>query len=238
MNWDELPVAARYAIVAAGFLLVVILIWQFLVAPLGPRAVRLQTEIDSAESQLRSMEGEIDSIPPATAGERQAWEATAEELYSRVGPEPELALLIETLVREADDQGIELYLTTAAPVTVGEAEAANRRERGQGPESRTLQVMADVDRTRYVPITARIYGDYGRIGRFVAGLSRLDWVLEIQSMTMERAFPEVLAEIGLRVYFQGAAGGDRESGQGRTIVPPTSSSGAGSSGAAGATGGR
>lgn len=234
-NWNELPLAARTAIVAAGFLLVVILVWQFFVAPLGPRAARLQSQIDSEEAQLRNMEREIEGIRPASSGERQAWEATARELASRVGPEPELALLIESLVREADSRGIELYLTTGSPVAVGAEQGARAgaRQAGQAPESRTLQVMNDVERTRYVPITARIYGDYEPIGRFVSGLSRLDWVLEIQSMTLERAFPEVLAEIGLRVYFRGPAASGERGGQQRSIVPPTSSGDAGSTGAGG-----
>lgn len=235
MSWSDLPYAARMGIVAGAFLLVVVLLWVLLIAPLGPELARLGRDIELAESQVADMRREISAVAPPTAAEQASWDATADELYRRLGPESELALLIEAMVRLSESQGVDLYLTTDTAVPVSAA--------GEDVEpSRAMRVLSDFDDAVFVPLSCRVYGDHEGIGRFVAGLSRLGWVIEIGGMTLERQFPDVAGSLRLRAYFRATSGQQtpaQPAGAGR-LVPPTqegASPGTTSSGGAGAGGG-
>lgn len=203
MNWSDLHPGARLAIMAAAFVVVVILVWVFLVAPLRASAANVATNIESAEGQLEQLERQIEAVPPASQAELTAWQNSRDALFGQLGPESELPLFIEALVRLSEAQGIDAFVEGADSAAFSQ---------GQLP-SQVAQVMGTIAGTRRVTLTVSTFGDYGAISRFVAQIGRLGWVTELGGVEMQRQFPEVMAQVSVIVYFRtGSAEGANNSG--------------------------
>ena len=201
MNWSQLSAGVRTAIAAVGCLLVLGLMWAFLVQPARARNVLAGREVATAEAQLESMDREIAAGSPVDDRERSSWQATQQELLVRLGPESELPLLIESLVRLAEAQGVDLFITSEGAQLVAAAAEANQR-RAQQPPSRSERVLAGIPGSGFVPLNCRIFGDYVPTSRFLSQLGRLGWVMEISSLKMLRSFPEVATDLQLLVFYR------------------------------------
>ncbi len=203
MNWSDLRPGARLAIMAATFVVVVVLVWVFVVAPLRASEARVAGNIASAEGQLEQMERQIEAVPPASPAELTAWQNSRDALLGQLGPESELPLFIEAIVRLSEAQGIDAFVD-------GEDSAAFSQ--GQLP-SQVAQVIGTIAGTRRVTLTITTFGDYAAISRFVAQIGRLGWVTELGGVEIERQFPEVMAQVSVIVYFRTeSAGGANNSG--------------------------
>ena len=203
MNWSDLQPRARAAILAAAFVVALVLLWSLFVSPMRARAAAARTDLATAESQLEQIEREIESIPPATDAERRAWQGSIDELQSRLGPEAELPLFIESLVRLGDAQQVDVFITSEEATAVGEE---------AGVPAAVRRVIGSIPGARFVPLKVRAYGDYAATGRFVSQIGRLGWVTDIAALSMTRNFPEVTTEMRLVVFFrpsdtEGEAGG-------------------------------
>ncbi len=196
MSWSDLQPQVRAAILGMAVLLLVILLWVWFVQPMRARESSATRDIEAAESQLDQMEREIESMPPAAPAERAAWQSSSDELLSRLGPESELTLMIESLVRLGEAEGVELFITSenAAPVAGA-----------GGPLAESARVIGAVPGARYVPLNCRLFGDFVVTSRFIAQVGRLGWVAEVAELEMQRAFPEVVTDLRLLVYFRPAA---------------------------------
>lgn len=202
MTWSDLHPNARVAILAAGFLLLILLLWSFVVAPLRAAEADTRTRITSAEAQLEQMERRIEAVPPASAEEQRAWQSSSDALLGQLGPESEMPLFIEALVRLAEAQGVDAFLT---------ADGASASEPSGNA---TEQVLGAVPGTRRIELSVQAYGDHAGISRFLSQIGRLGWVTEIAGADLARSFPEVSARIVVRVYFRAdsaiaASGGAR-----------------------------
>jgi Tfp pilus assembly protein PilO len=200
MNWSDLQPGVRALITVVGFLLAAVLLWVFVVAPLRSREADMSSQVTGAESRLEDMERQIESVPPASQAELSAWQTSRDALYGQLGPESELPLFVEALVRLSDAQGIDAFVSAADAVDVGGAGT------NQLP-SQVEQVIGTIPGARRVPLVVSAFGDYAAISSFVAQIGRLGWVTELSGVEMMRQFPEVNAEIGVVVYFR-ADGGD------------------------------
>ena len=209
MSWSDLEPQVRSAIVAVVVLIGLVLLWVYFVTPMRDRASAAQRDIEMSEAELESMEREIEGVPQATDAERSAWLSTEEELFSRLGPETELPLLIESLVRLAESSGVQMFITSEAAMAVANAD-------GFEPATQTERVLAPIPGVGYVPLNCRIYGDHDATGRLVAQISRLGWVTDIAGLEMRREFPELVSDLRLNVFFRPAdrAQGARAVGQG------------------------
>ena len=215
MNWSDLQPEVRAAILGMAVLFAAIVLWMWFVQPMRAREASASNEIEAAESQLDQMEREIGSIPPAAPAERAAWQGSSDELLSRLGPESELTLLIESLVRLGEAEGVELFITSENVAPVAGAGGA------AGAPADSARVIGAVPGASYVPLNCRLFGDFVATSRFVAQVGRLGWVAEIAGLDMQRAFPEVVTDLRLLVYFRpsandassgnGAPGGSRQS---------------------------
>lgn len=202
MSWSDLQPQVRAAILGVTVLFVALLLWQWFVQPMRARESTASTNIEAAESQLDQMEREIEGIPLATPAERAAWQSTNDELLNRLGPESELTLMIESLVRLGEAEGVELFITSeaTAPVTDG---AGN-----DGAPAESARVIGAVPGASYVPLNCRLFGDFAAMSRFVIQVGRLGWVAEVAGLQMQRAFPEVVTDLRLLVYFRPSASAD------------------------------
>lgn len=200
MNWSDLQPGVRLAILGVGFVLVALLLWVFVVSPLRASEASTRTQLVSAESQLEQLERQIEAIPPATDAERRAWQASADALRGQLGPESELPLFIEAVVRLSESQGLEAYVAAADSSAAG----------GRGADSPTQaeRVLGEIPGVWRIPLTVTAFGQYDDMGRFVAQLGRLGWVTEIAGVQMQRQFPEVVADIRVLVYFRAAGSAD------------------------------
>ena len=225
MSWSELDPRIRAAIALVAFLFLALLLWRFWVQPQRAGAAASAQQLEGVEAQLAGLTQQVSSVPPPTDAERAAWRATEDELYTRLGPQSELPLMIESLVRLADAQEIELFITTEDAAPVAANNAARQRlggPAGAGTSSQTERVLAAVAGSGYLPLNCRIYGDFASTSRFLSQISRLGWVIEIASITMERSFPEVVSDVELRVFFRPSA---------RSVDPGATGAGDGASGA-------
>jgi len=204
MNWSDLQPGVRVAIMAVGCLVIAMLVWIFLVAPLRASEADAGTQIAAAESQLEQMERQIEAVPPETQAELSAWQNSRDALFGQLGPESELPLFVEALVRLSEAQGIDAFVAAADAAMVG----ANDPQ-AQLP-SQTEQVIGAIPGARRVSLRVEAFGDYGAISRFVAQIGRLGWVTELASVEIQREFPEVAALIDVVVYFRAEGAGSPE----------------------------
>ena len=130
-----------------------------------------------------------------------AWQNSRDALLGQLGPEAELPLFIEALVRLSEAQRIDAFVNTAGGAAVGTAGS-----RGQMP-SQAEQVIGAISGTRRVALTVSAFGDYAAISRFVAQIGRLGWVTELGGVEMQRQFPEVMALVNVVVYFRADSAG-------------------------------
>lgn len=210
MNWSDLQPGVRVAIMAVGFAVAAVLVWIFVVAPLRASEVDGSRAITTAESQLEQMERQIEAVPPDNPAELSAWQNSRDALLGQLGPESELPLFIEALVRLSEAQGIDAFVDAAEASTVGVGAV-----QGQLP-SQAEQIIGAIPGARRVSLRVEAYGDYGAISRFVAQIGRLGWVTELGGVEMQREFPEVGARIGVVVYFRAEdAGSPAGAGQQR-----------------------
>lgn len=212
MRWSELTPQGRAAILAVVFVVIVFIAWTQVLSPLRTRAADVERDVTTAEQQLEQMEREIENVPPASEAERASWQESADELLARLAPESELPLLLESMMRLAESQGVEIFVTSESAATVGVAGG------GVGA-SQSEQVLAAVPGARYVPLNCRIYGDYAATGRFLAQVGRLGWVTAFAGVSMERQFPELATDARVIVFFRPDAtsqnGNGAETGQSR-----------------------
>lgn len=194
MRWSDLQPQVRAAILVGGFVIAVVLVWVLFVAPMREREARLRAEIASSEAQLGRMEREIESIPPAPAEEVAAWQASEDELLSRLGPESDLPLFIESVVRLAETEGLEIFLTSETAGTLGDP--------GAGGGSLSETVIGAVPGAQFVPLNVRLYGDYAATGRFISQVGLLGRVVEVAGLHQQRAFPELHTDMRLIVFFR------------------------------------
>ena len=215
MRWSELQPQVRAAILLAAFVFVALLIWSFFVSPMTARRADARTRLTQVETQLEAAEREVESIVPPSEAERAAWQSSLDELISRLGPESELPLLLESMTRLADAQGVEVFLTSGTSVRVDQAAAV------AGQAGLAQQVFAGVPGARSVVLNARSYGDYDAISRFLAQVGRLGWVVEIDEVLMERSFPEVVADARMIVFFRADTASSETAAAGRQAAPST-----------------
>lgn len=222
MSWSELSPQARAGLLVAIFVVLVLVLWTGLLSPLRGRAESSQRDIAIAEQQLEQMEREIEGIPPASDADRAAWQASEDELLARLAPESELPLVLESLTRLAESQGIEIYITSEATSTIpGNMDGAGQSE----------GVLAAVPGARYVPLRTRIYGDYAATSRFLAQAGRLGWVTAVAGVSMEREFPELVTDARLIVFFRpDAVAGNSAGTQSPAMAPGRVGQGGGSHG--------
>jgi len=173
MNWSDLQPGVRVAIMAVASAVVVVLMWVFVVAPLRASEASIASDVAGAESQLEQMERQIEAVPPESQAELTAWQNSRDALLGQLGPESELPLFVEALVRLSEAQGIDAFVETADAAAVG---AISRQ--GQRP-SQVEQVIGSVPGARRVSLSVAAFGDYAAISRFVAQIGRLGWVTEL-----------------------------------------------------------
>ncbi len=226
MNWSDLQPGVRVAIMTLAFVVVAVLVWVFVVAPLRASEANTSSQIASAESQLEQLERQIEAVPPASDAELTAWQSSRDALLGQLGPESELPLFVEALVRLSEAQGVDAFVETTDVTSVGAASG-----QGQLP-SQVEQVIGAIRGARRVSLRVDAFGDYGAISRFVAQIGRLGWVTELGAVEMQRAFPEVAAQIGVVVYFRaaGANGPDGGAQQRPAAGQPMGAQGGGSHG--------
>lgn len=205
MNWSDLQPPVRVAILAGVALVVLIVVWSLFVSPTLARQDTAERDLTTAEQQLEQLERQIESVPPASDTERAAWQSSRDEMMSRLGPESELPLLLESLARLADSQGVEIFITSGPPTAVG-SEPSGRRGFAEGP-SQADQVLGTVPGASYVPLNIRVYGDYEASSRFISQVGRLGWATALTGIVMARDFPEVTSDVGLNVFFRPSGDG-------------------------------
>ena len=215
MRWSELQPQVRAAILVAGFLFVAIVVWSYFVSPMIQGRSATQAQLAQIEAQLEAAEREVEGIVPPSAAEQSAWQGSQDELISRLGPESELPLLLESLTRLADAQNVEVFVTSGSSVRVDAATQAARAGLAQ-------QVFASVPGARSVSLNVRGYGAYDAISRFLSQVGRLGWVVAIDEVSMVREFPEVVADARLIVFFRSdTAGSDTAAAGSRQAAPVT-----------------
>jgi Tfp pilus assembly protein PilO len=213
MKWSELQPQVRAAIAVAVVVLAVVLIWSWFVSPMRARLASAQTNLTQAESQLETIEREVESVPPPSDAERQAWQESQDEMVSRLGPESELPLLLESLTRLSEAQGVELFITSESSQTL-----AGGSNAGAQP-TLAQRVLASIPDARTVGLECQMYGEYNAIGRFVSQVGRLGWMVEIADLAIERDFPEVSASTRLVVFFRSDAPSTPAAGDGQRPAP-------------------
>lgn len=201
MNWSDLQPGVRLAIMAVACVVVVVLVWTFVTTPLRASAANVVRDIASTEAQLEQIERQIEAVPPASQAELTAWQNSRDALLGQLGPEAELPLFIEALVRLSEAQRIDAFVDAAGGAAVGTAGS-----QGQMP-SQAEQVIGAISGTRRVALTVSAFGDYAAISRFVAQIGRLGWVTELGGVEMQRQFPEVMALVSVVVYFRADSAG-------------------------------
>lgn len=223
MNWSDVQPGVRVAIMAVVFAVVVVLVWVFAVAPLRANEADVASEIVAAEGRLEQMERQIEAVPPESQAELTAWQNSRDAILGQLGPESELPLFIEALVRLSEAQGIDVFVAAAA------ANAAVPRDQ---PPSQVEQVIGAIPGAQRVFLRVTAFGDYAAIGRFVAQIGRLGWVTELGGVEMQREFPEVAAQLDIVVYFRSADAADsgRDAPQRSGARQPMGAQGGGSHG--------
>ena len=198
MSWSDLQPQVRAAILGAAFILLLVFVWVWFVTPMRAGEAAARQDIVTAEAQLEQMEREIEGIAPATDGERAAWQSSQDALMSRLGPESEVPLLLESIVRLAESQGVDVFITSGASAAVG----LTQQGRGAPAPSPGQQTLATIPGAAYLTLSVKIFGDYESTSRFISQLGRLGWVTDISGITLTRSFPEVATAVGLVVFFR------------------------------------
>jgi len=226
MNWSDLQPGVRVAIMAIAIVVVSVLAWALVVAPLRASEARVASEMAAAEDSLEQFERQIEAVAPESPAELTAWQNSRDALYGQLGPESELPLFVEALVRLSEAQGIDAFVDTA-----GAAGVAASGGQAQMP-SQAEQVIGTIPGAKRVSLRVDAFGDYAAIGRFVAQIGRLGWVTELGDIEMKREFPEVSAQIGVVVYFRaaGAAGSGDAARERSGVGQPLGAQGGGSRG--------
>jgi Tfp pilus assembly protein PilO len=226
MTWSDLQPQARAAILAVACIAVLLLVWTLAVSPLRSHRANLAVQVDGTETQLEQMERQIEAVPPATQAELSAWQESRDTLLGQLGPESELPLFVEALVRLSEAQGVDAFVsaTDAIDVTPG----------GQGGvASQTEQVIGAIPGARRVPVMVSAFGDYAALGSFIAQIGRLGWVTELGGVEIQRTFPEVASKVVVIVYFRAdsaAGAGTSNARQGAGVGQPMGAQGGGSHG--------
>lgn len=228
MKWTDLQPQVRATILVALFVVAVVLLWVFFADPMRARLAGANAGIVAAESELEQIERQREQLErqfPGTsqdsAAERGEWLDSRDELLGRLGPESELPLLIESIVRLADAQGLEVFVTSEQIALVSGDEAA------QGATVGTDRVIGRVPGAQVVPLNCRILGDYAATSRFISQVGQLGWVIEVDGLHMARSFPEVVTDLRLLIFFRpSTTGNGSDSGQVPGAGPGGSSVGA------------
>jgi len=194
-----LPFVVAGVIILAGYF--------WFIQPKVTEYLRMRTDITAAETQVRTLQGQVSRGQTATSPD----EAAALRLFEeRVSADDRVAETVELLARLALDSGPKgsikgLQIQTGPsgqfPASANQP-ARSPGDAGDGPDPRFGLFPVTLT---YTPVTVSFDGSYDAIQRFAWRLRDLPTMIEIRSMELVRGLPLMKMAVSVFVYQRGAA---------------------------------
>ena len=189
------PVAGLAALLLLGF-------WGFKIRTVQ----RLRSEIVQVEGKLSKGQEMWRSSPPLSPGERGELQKAQERLLRALPKEKDVPSVLQDISRVAQDYNLSnLSLTTI------ETAAASSPPAPGGGASQAVVVQPAPAASPAAPgsggpidsfnIKLTFAGDYREIAPFLEALQGIPRLVTIQSLQLQRALPQVVAEVVVNAYY-------------------------------------
>lgn len=191
------------ALVAGLAALVLLVFWVFKIHAIR----RLRSEILQVEGRLRKGQELWRSSPPLSPREREGLQKAQERLLRMLPKEKDVPSVLQEISRVAQDYNLtNLSLTTveaAAPSTAAPppAPGAPQAVVVQPAPAASPAVAGSPGPIDFFSIKLTFAGDYREIASFLEGLPGIPRLVTIQSLQLQRALPQVVAEVVLNAYY-------------------------------------
>ena len=192
------PVAGLVALLLLGF-------WVFKIRGIQ----RLRSEILEVEGKLSKGQEMWRSSPPLSPGERGELQKAQERLLRALPKEKDVPPVLQDISRVAQD-----YNLSNLSLTTKETAAASSPAPPPAPGGGTSQAVVVQPVPAASPaapgspgpidsfsIKLTFAGDYREIAPFLEALQGIPRLVTIQSLQLQRALPQVVAEVVLNAYY-------------------------------------
>lgn len=185
------PVAGLVALLVLGF-------WVFKIRGIQ----RLRSEILQVEGKLSKGQEMWRSSPPLSPGERAELQKAQERLLRALPKEKDVPPVLQDISRVAQDYN----LSNLSLTTIETAAASPSAAPGGGTSQAVVVQPAPAAPGSPGPIDSfniklTFAGDYREIAPFLEALQGIPRLVMIQSLQLQRALPQVVAEVVLNAYY-------------------------------------
>lgn len=206
MMWGMPKMSRRFLAPVAGLVALLLLgFWVFKIRGIQ----RLRSEILQVEGKLSKGQEMWRSSPPLNPGERGELQKAQERLLRALPKEKDVPPVLQDISRVAQD-----YNLSNLSLTTKETAAASSPAPPPAPGGGTSQAVVVQPVPAASPaapgspgpidsfsIKLTFAGDYREIAPFLEALQGIPRLVTIQSLQLQRALPQVVAEVVLNAYY-------------------------------------
>ena len=206
MMWGIPKMSRRFLAPVAGLVALLLLgFWLFKIRGIQ----RMRSEILEVEGKLSKGQEMWRSSPPLSPGERDELQKAQERLLRALPKEKDVPPVLQDISRVAQD-----YNLSNLSLTTKETAAASSPAPPPAPGGGTSQAVVVQPVPAASPaapgspgpidsfsIKLTFAGDYREIAPFLEALQGIPRLVTIQSLQLQRALPEVVAEVVLNAYY-------------------------------------
>ena len=186
-QWVALTVLAAFAILAAG--------WFLLVSPKRSEAADLQTQAASQVSANQQLSTQLDVLK-AQAKELPKKQADLAKVAAKIPSNPALPALVRALTAASTSAGVEFVSVTpgtpavvAAPAAAPAAPAGGAAAPAAAPAAAAGTPAAPAPASpagtlASIPVSINVVGDYFEVEQFIANLENLPRALRITNLAL------------------------------------------------------
>ena len=206
MMWGIPKMSRRFLAPVAGLVALLLLgFWLFKIRGIQ----RMRSEILEVEGKLSKGQEMWRSSPPLSPGERDQLQKAQERLLRALPKEKDVPPVLQDISRVAQD-----YNLSNLSLTTKETAAASSPAPPPAPGGGTSQAVVVQPVPAASPaapgspgpidsfsIKLTFAGDYREIAPFLEALQGIPRLVTIQSLQLQRALPQVVAEVVLNAYY-------------------------------------
>src|SRR3989338_2155653 len=206
MMWGIAKMSGRFLAPVAGLLALLLLgFWGFKIRTVQ----RLRSEIVQVEGKLSKGQEMWRSSPPLSPGERGELQKAHERLLRALPKEKDVPSVLQDISRVAQDYNLSNLSLTTKETAAASSPAPPPALGGGTSQAGVVQpVPAASPAAPGSPgpidsfsIKLTFAGDYREIAPFLEALQGIPRLVTIQSLQLQRALPQVVAEVVLNAYY-------------------------------------
>ena len=207
MAWHAFQRNSRlYSLTVGLVALLLVVFWIFKIRNIQ----RIRSDIVQLEAKLSKGQEVWNSSPPLNPKEREGLQRAQERLFRMLPKEKDVPSLLQEVSRVARE-----YELANLSLSTGDGAASPATGQSPAPAGSAPQVVApqpaspvspkapeDSGAIDSFPVKVAFAGDYQDIAYFLEALQKTPRLMTLQSLRLQRALPQVTAEVVLYGYYQ------------------------------------